>query len=247
MAINDKFFTNFREENNKVYFTGKYMKVYIPSYYFDSKMASIIEDRIDTLGIFLFRIYNTENGSDKAENHIYQIPSIISTKPSNYYKEKLNINKEVGEYLVCEYYSNDVFLDSTIIVQSTAFANQYITFYHNGKIPNFVSYDDSMLLELEATFIHGMKFPVSGVNLEAVNSEINRDINDISRPFRFAATEGAGERSYQPISIKDIPTYNSTFTSMTFEDINYQMVTSVNKTRYNKEEKISPIEETIKY
>jgi len=247
MNSNDKFFLNFKEENNVIYFTGKYMEILIPYYYFESKMASIIEDRIETLGIFLIRVFKDENSRDNAINHVYQFPSMIATKPSTFNKENVTVNHTKREFMVCKYYTNDVFINSNIIVQSSAFANQYITFYHNGKIPNFVNYDDVFLLELETTFINGMKFPVSAVILEGICSELNRDENDLSQSFRFAAADGANEKSYQPISIKNVPTYNSTFTSLTFEDVNYQLVSSVNRARYNKEEKFSSIEETIKY
>ena len=245
--VNDKFFTNFMEKDSVVYFVGSYMEVCIPYYYFENGMAQIVENRIDTLAVFLLRIYKNKDKSDKAENHVYQLPAMITTAPSTYHKDKLSFNRVTQEYMILEYYTNDVFLNSTTIIQDSTFANKYITFYHNGKIPNFVKYDDTVLIELEAEILHKMSIPVPCMLLEAIDSEINRDITDLTKSFRYQAAEGADPHHYQPISIKDIPTYTSTFSSITFEDIDYQMLSAVNKTRNNKVERMSPIEETLKY
>lgn len=247
MAVNDKFFKNFKEENNKVYFTGKYMEVCIPYYYFEGNMAQIIGDKIETLGIFIIKVYDDVDKKGKSENHIYKFPSLIFTKPSLYYKEKASVNKKIYDFLVLQYYCNDIFIDSTIVVQSGSFANDFISFYHNGKIPTFIDYNDLYQIELETTFVNKMKFPVAGTILEGIVSEICRDPDDLNNSFRFKAADGANLKDYVPISITEIPTYTSTFTSMTFQDIDYQMITSVNKTRYNRDEKMSPLEETIKY
>ena len=48
-------------------------------------------------------------------------------------------------------------------------------------------------------------------------------------------------------SIREICRYTSTFTAMTFEDIDSMVTSSVNRTRQNIPEPISPVETTIKY
>jgi len=245
MAINN--LTCFREENNSVIFTGNYMEVYIPKNYFESKMAEILDDRIESLGIFIFKVFNDENKKDSAITHIYKLPAKIELRPSNYKNEKMKVNNIEYEFIVLEFFKNDIFIKNTIIQQSSTMANNFITFFHNGKLPNFIDYDDILKLELNAVIINKMKFPVPSVLLECIVSEINRDSADINKPFRFAASLGANKKSYTPVSIKKLPSFSSTFSSVTFENIDYQLISSVNKTRYNKEEISSPIEETIKY
>ena len=48
----------FKEENDTVYFTGVYMELFIPKYYFDDKVALRIGAEIETLGIFNFKIFD---------------------------------------------------------------------------------------------------------------------------------------------------------------------------------------------
>ena len=237
----------FSEKDNQVLFTGKYMEVYIPYYYIDSKMLRINAKSITSLGIFLFRVFKNEDKKDHAKMHVYKLPCRIDMKPTNYHKDKISVNGTVYEMLVLQFYTNDVFIDSTVIVQDDDLVNDYITFYHNGKIPNFIKYDDVVMSELNCILINKMKYPVPMTLFEAICSEINRDINDISKSCRKSMANGAGERDYKPVSISQIPSFNSTFTSITFEDIDYQLTSSVNRTRYNKEDIISPIEKTIKY
>jgi hypothetical protein len=247
----DSFFTNFREnKDGQVEFVGKYMEVYVPLNYFESKFASYVDDKIETLGIFLVRVYQNEEKKGNAINHVYKLPSLILTRPSDTHKQALTVNGKTSDYLVMKYYKGDIFLYSTTIIQSKALANQYINFYHNGKLPDFLSYDDSIKIEIEATQINKLGFPVPSVLLECMASEIYRNKDDLSKPFRFSAAEDvedAGKYDFKMISVTQIPTYTSTFASVTFEDIDYQLIASVNKTKYNREEIISPVEKTIKY
>lgn len=244
---NDNLKSFFIKKDNSIIFNGNYMEVYIPYYYFENKMTNIFEDKINTLGIFLFRIYKDESKKDNAQMQVYKLPTVINLKPSNYRKDKLTINGTTMDYFILEFFKNDVFIDSTIIVQSSSIVNDLITFFHNGKLPTFLKYEDTFKLILNSILINKMKFKVPAVTFETMNSEINRNKSDISKPFRFAAADGANERDYQPVSIKQIPNFNSTFSSVTFEDIDYQLIASVNRTKYKKEETLSPIEETIKY
>jgi hypothetical protein len=52
---------------------------------------------------------------------------------------------------------------------------------------------------------------------------------------------------YSMANIRKICQYGSTFTAMTFEDINSMITVSVNRTREKKNEMESPIEKIIKF
>jgi hypothetical protein len=248
MSVDNNFLLNFKEdkETNMIYFVGNYMEVLIPSYYFKTRMARIIEDKYETLGIFIIRVYKNEDKKENAITHTYKLPVKITTKPSNSYKDKFTIKGETNEYTVLQYYKNDVFLCSNIMVQKSQMVTDFINFYHSGKLPTFIDYEDSVKLQLECIRLNKSKFPVPGTLFECIASEILRDSSDVSKPYRFTATNSKN-KNYKPVSMTELPTFNSTFTSVTFEDIDYQLIASVNKTRYNKKEAVSPLEKTIKY
>ena len=92
-AKNKNFLTNFKKDpkTNKVYFVGNYMEVYIPENYFPT-MAEVIGDKINTLGIFLYRIFSNREKKETVKLGVYKFPSILTTKPSDLEKKKLDFN-----------------------------------------------------------------------------------------------------------------------------------------------------------
>lgn len=77
-----------------------------------------------------------------------------------------------------------------------------------------------------------------------------RSSKDESIPFRKEIAKPnskANQYSYKPINIKKLPSINSTFTSLAFEDINASIISSIRKTKDGEEENISPVEQVIKY
>ena len=113
----------------------------------------------------------------------------------------------------------------------------------------FIPYEKIFKMELDNCNFNGVSLGVPAVTMEMVISEIYRSKNDLSKPFRFAIGKNPklSQLDYKAINIKQIPSFSSTFASVTFEDINYSLVSSINRTKYEKEETYSPIEETIKY
>jgi hypothetical protein len=247
-----KSFPFFKEEKDHVIFTGNYMEVYIPRFYFDNEISRFLGDKVETLGVFNFKVFSSDTKKDKAELHTFKFPSFLITKPtSSEYEELEDLIEESDEnsFAVLKYYKGDIFIDNVNVQQKSDNTILFIGLLHSGKLPNSIPYDEVLQLELENTAFNGVNLNVSSTVLELIISEIYRDKNDLSKSFRFKAGS-AGKVSmhdYRPINIKQISTFNSTFTGVTFEDIDYNLVASVNKTRYNKKESESPIEKTIKY
>lgn len=244
----DNFLLNFKEdkETDKVYFVGNYMEIYIPYNYFELHMADIIDEKIETLGIFIIRVFKDADKKDNSINHIYKFPTKITTIPSDRKKEKLKINGVVDEYLVLKYYKGDVFLNSTVYVESASFVVDFINLVNKGKLPRFLQYDDAVKLELKSIELNEVGYEVPGTILELIASEIQRDASDITKPYRYKVTNKTN-KNFLPVSIQSLPSQNGTFSSVTFENIDYQLISSINKTKYNKNETVSPLEKTIKY
>jgi hypothetical protein len=250
MAV--KSYPYFKEEKDQVIFTGNYMEVYIPRFYFDNEISRFFGDKVETLGVFNFKVFSSDAKKDKADIHTFKFPSFLVTKPtSNDFQELENLvdGSDETSFAVLKYYKGDIFIDNVNVQQKSDNTILFIGLLHSGKLPNTIPYDEVLGLELDNTSFNGVNLNVSSTVLELIISEIYRDKADLSRSFRFKAGK-AGKVSmhdYKAINIKQISTFNSTFTGVTFEDIDYNLVASVNKTRYNKKESESPIEKTIKY
>ena len=52
---------------------------------------------------------------------------------------------------------------------------------------------------------------------------------------------------YRMLRIVKIPEMNSTFTGITGEDVNQQLISAILRNREGKKERVSPIERIIKY
>ena len=242
----------FKEENETVYFTGVYMELYIPRYYFDDKVALRIGAEIETLGIFNFRIFDNIEGKGSVPLHVYNFPSMMMTKPTDSFNAKkpdlFPISGE-EEYVVLRYYKGDQFIVSTNMIQKSDYTVNFINLMNKGKLPKIIPYDKILETEIANLDFNGVNLAVPGTAMELIISEINRDGKDLTKPFRYRA--GAQGRvnmyEYKPINIKAIANQSSTFTGVTFEDIDYSILSSVNKFRSGVKEAESPIEKTIKY
>lgn len=249
--------TCFKEEGESVVFTGKYMEIYIPELLFEKNMSEFIGKSVRTIGVFNFRVYGSEDKSGNPPIQAYRFASRIMTKPSGFHYAnlpELTNQSDVGDdsdskYVVLEYFNGDLFIESISAIKADENVSDIVQLIHAGKIPRNLGYDEILGLELSTMKFNGASLRVTATVLEAIISEICRDNKDIRRPFRYRAGSDAkvGMDEYIPINIKNLPNINSTFTSLSFENINYSLTTSINSNKYNRKELESPIEQTIKY
>ena len=99
---------------------------------------------------------------------------------------------------------------------------------------------------------------LNGVNLkselvifEYIVAELCRYKKDANLPFRKVigadTNREISELDYMLINLKTLPAINSTFSAITFEDINQAIISSVKKTKNNEEENETPVEKVLKY
>ena len=241
-----------KEVGDQVIFTGAYMEVYLPKFYFEKGVAITRGVEIETLGIFNFRVFSSDEKKDKSPIRTFSFPSVIATKPSSSYNANIpNLveESEESEFTVLKYYKGDVFIVNVNTTQKSDNVQMFIDLLNAGRLPKTIPYDKILELEIMNTVFNGVKLNVPGTVMELIISEIYRDKKDLSKSFRFRA--GSGEKvsmyDYKAVNMKSIPTFNSTFTAITFEDIDYNLTASVNKARKGTKEAISPIEKTIKF
>lgn len=240
----------FREKGETLLFDGNICEVYIPIYYFDSNLAEKYGNVIKTFGIFNFRVFSEEDKRDKVKLNLFKFASLIHMTPTNMEKKSLDLfGKGSEEYMVLTFYKNDSFINSLCVTKNSGDVIKFITVMTSGKLPSNIPYDKLLEIWLNNLEINGTKLGVSSTILELVISEVYRDGKDISLPFRYRSgkPEKVNMLDYKSVNLKTVANYNSTFTSITFEDPDYALTTSINKLRYNEKETVSPIEKVIKY
>lgn len=227
------------------------MEVYLPKMYLDEEIMQVFGNKISTIGIFNFRIFSSEDKKEKSRMNTYTFSSIIEMHPSSFDVEKLEIFDELEEdsFITLKFYKGDVFIDDLRVVKQTTNTELFLKILNAGKIPRTIKYDRVLKLLLTSMNINGVNFGVPSTVLEVVITEIYRNRENLGESYRFFAGSGKSKSllDYETISLKAVSYHNSTFTALTFEDFDYALVTSVNKTKYDKTETVSPVEKVIKY
>ena len=244
-------FTNFTEKDEQLVFTGNYCEVYIPRFYFENGIAQQLGSKVETMGLFNFKVFSDEKKKDNTMTHTFEFPSPILMAPSSISFQTLKVVDDVDEdaFAILKFYKNDVFISNLCVTQSSDNCEKFLKLLNGGKLPNTILYNKLLSVWFSNLDINKVNLSVPAAVMELIISEVYRDKKDLSRPFRFKAG-GPGKVSmydYKTANLKDISNFNSTFTAVTFEDIDFALTSSVTKTRTKGKEVESPIEKTIKY
>lgn len=239
------------EKDDKIYFNGGKLEIFIPKSYFKNDIAEMYGTFIESLAIFVFKFYEHEDDV-KCKTFQISLPEKISFKfsESEEFEGEVKRGMEIDKYYKFILYSGDEFLNSVNIPKSYKHMEAFVNLHHTTKIPQTTEYHDILNLYLDSMSINGTSLRMPLGVLEMMISELARDSNNAEIPFRKAiGPKGSKVQplDYKQISIKNLATINSTFTAITSEDMNRSIISSVNKYRNDGLEVETPIEKTIKY
>lgn len=236
----------FRTDDRYIYLNIPYCEFYIPLDYFDSKWATKLSDTIRTLGLFNVGIF--EKGELK-DIKLLNLPTMIEL--FTYETENRSItfkNSENVNCMVLKYFKDQKIMESSTIEDSQN-AEKYLDIIIKGKVPSTIPYSKSLPIWMKNQRLNNVNFGVPSAVLEMILAVCYRDKNHMEKKFStvIGKDPNVSEYDYKMAKIREICQYASTFSAMTFEDINSMITTSVNRTRENKEEMVSPVEKIIKY
>ena len=245
MALDFKKF--FKRDGNTVKFTGVYMEVYLPKVYFDQEISILLANRVETLGIFNFKLFNNLEGTN-GSLHTYKFASSFITYPAEIEYKKIEMMGNEDEYTVLKYYNNDIFIENVMITMLDKNASRFMKLITSGKLPITIPYNDIINLVLNNFEINDFNPNVPSIIIEEIIMELNRDPDDLTKPFRYKASNPKQDMyKAKRVDIKSIPQVSTSFTAVTFENFDYSVVTAINKTMQNVKEVESPVEKTIKF
>lgn len=239
----------FKVDGNFISLNTDYCEFYIPINYFDPtvKLATEMDKKIKVFGLFKIGIF--EKGKFK-EMRIFNLPMGIDLYTYETDISEINLVDNNGDKTQCrvlKYTKGSKIMDYGYFPDDE-YVKQFLNMLLDGNIPSSIPYSKLLSVWNKNTEICGVNFGLNSFYMELVLSTVYRNPNDLSQKFsKIASDKGVSDYDYKTASIRQICQYNSTFTAVTFEDIDSMITTSLNKTRTKGNEKFSPLEEIIKY
>jgi hypothetical protein len=244
-----------REKDGRITSNAFSIEVFIPRSYFTDGIAEIIGDKLNTIGIFEFRVVMVEGG--KPINHALAIPNPIVLSYSKEYTTKENISSEAdteeeGEdeedssFRVFVIEKGETFLESESIVIGSANLEGFVKLLHSGKLPK-TTYEMIYKLYMDVQKSNKTTLGVSSSTLEAIIAELCRWKKDHSIPFRIALKkDSTKDTDFEMVSLKTLPELISAFSGVSFENINRSLLVGINNKRLGKEDRMTPMEQIIR-
>ena len=236
----------FHKDNNFIYLDADYMEFYIPLDFFDQSKRYAVDfsSYIETLGLFYVEVF--ENGKLKnyrVMKQPYQITVYV------YDSENRMVSLPSGDTpcKVLKFNKNAKLMNSKII-QDAQSSLQYLDMVMGGKVPPSVPYDMAASLCQKNKMVNKVNFGVRPEVEEMVIALNYRNPSDLSEQFSkvYGSDLSVSPYAYTTVGTRQICQYASTFSSLTFEDMDAMITTSINRSRKKGKEQFSPIEEVIK-
>lgn len=241
----------FAEKDEKLIFTGGYMEIYIPDSLFSSGIATVIGEKVETMGLFNFCVMNKPTDKrDFSKLKTFNVPCKMITKPNIIEKENLVLipGHEEEKYYVLKYFNGDVVMTSTNVIATIDNVETFIKMLNDGKIPKTIPYTELLNIMIRNLELNSVNLQVPGTLMSCIISELYRSKKDIAKPFRQEIGKNPSVSPYAYVSVNNrtVCSMNSTFTAMTFEDMDSMVTSSVNRERYGRNQAYTPVEELIK-
>lgn len=219
---------------------------YVPASNFVAELSTEIGNTVKTIATLFVDVWPTET----SEPELFRID--IPVQISVMFSEKNQVTEDfdgTGTVKYNVYYAirNEVVFPSKIHVQSIESAKLFINALNGAKLSTDIEYNSILDAYKENARLNGVKFGVPSILIEAMISEMTRDKDDITIPFRIKAGSTGQQKGYQFAKIKNLAQVTSVFAALSFENMNMSIISSVNLTRSGRKQVVQPIEKVIHY
>lgn len=238
-----------RDKEKILYNSTGELVYFIPDSYFSSTkstIAKVLGSYVSTMGIFDWALVDEHGKYGKA--HPFKFPTIFICKPSrieNVRDLSLNGMKPM-DYKVLHFVKGDEAVTDTNvprIVDNVEKLFSLMVLVEN-KLPSTIPYDklqeyfpENMALNDKA---YGLNMQMFGLMI----SELCRDPEDLTRPFRLSKTINNSMNGYRQISIKQIPKFTSPFSALTSENWDDSIMAAITMSQEGNNT-ISPLERVV--
>lgn len=244
----------FIEKNNIFHLKEGRLEFYTPQSYL-GRYNAILGERMEIIGLVPYKWYKSKNDTKPTKVGIFNNPSVIVTYPLDIIQnvkdsiwDGIYSTTNTNEYTKLIFEGGDRMMNK-YIVQNLNNVTNFTTLLIEGKIDNNIPYPYLCKAWLKNQMMNDKDLHVPATTLNAVIYELCRWQKN--KDVRFGSVLGKDPThspvDYRFIGIRQICASNSVFAALAFEDMNSMLDSSLNMTTKEKEQKISPLEEIIKY
>lgn len=235
-----------KKEDDKVIFTKPYGQVEIPEGYFDKKLAVFVVDKLEVFGIFQLYVwddYDLEDTKNKPVVFSIQVPCRLLLSPRSY-KEEVKDGKRV---LILEFMNEDVFIQSTKIIQTVLNVESAFNILFNNFIPPSMDYDDVINFIENSSEINKINLKATIVNIEMIVMKMCKNPNNYSEDFRkiLAKDKNYNKKNFKVIRLMDAAKYENAFQAITSANPMVGIMKSISDSKKGRVPENSPVEDSI--
>lgn len=240
---------HFKSDKRYIYLTDPSCEFYIPLSYFSGGQHAFAEDHGSTIrvfAVFVCRFFD-ENGK-LTETRIMNLPTWVDINVYQSTEDVVDLGNGTSvKCKVLKYIRGMKIMGSTVVKDSSN-AEAFLSLVTKGAIPDSVPYDKAKEIWQRNLDLNDAHLGVPSVILELILSAAYRYKQDPTMKFAYAIGDGKTDNMYDYVmnSIRQICQNTSTYTALTFEDIDSMAIASINRTSKNKQEAISPVEVLLK-
>ena len=243
-----------RREEDALLFNGEgHLEYYIPEDYFGEGKSSsaIIEGTyVKLMGSFNYRVYDKSGKPGKLMTFNY--PTMFYCKPDHFEKRPdmaLNEGLEPADYRILYFNDGDQLVTRVHIEKDIDNLSELFRLHiRTGKIPNTLNYNELYKALYDCMEFNSGKYKIHSQAVGLLYSKICRDPEDISKTFRESNAINKSMKGFATISIKEAAKYVSPFVSLTSENLDESIMSSIlltDEEKNGKKHTESPLEKVL--
>lgn len=214
-----------KDGDSIVYNGNKDFILYLPEKYFDISAAVVIGEEVEFMGICDYAEYSS--GAKHAGLRNFMYPTVIRCKPRT--MEKIP-NFAVTKYATVDYRAlvfgkGDQIITNVNIPQTVANADKFTDLMIYGNLPRTIPYNKLHEYIIMNASLNGFSYNMTAQMMGIIVSELCRDINDLTKPFRLTSMKD--QLAYVMVNIKQLPKYISPYVAITSENADESIANAI--------------------
>jgi hypothetical protein len=242
-----------KRDGESLLYNGEGQLIYaVPEEYFVARVAEEYGSYYAILGIFNY-VQTNKSGGKVGKTRAFDFPTRFLCKPSTTEKKVsgVEMNKKFGGFEDDVQYRLLFFNKGDQVVQSVHIPEQientedfFRLLFIVARISNTIPYDKVHEYIKENINLSGNDYNITAQMLGIISSEIFRDKDDISIPFRNGKNIDKDMKAYKAISVLKTPNYIDPFVSITSQYWDESLMSAIMMSEDNIN-KDSPLEKIM--